>query len=139
MKLKRNLTALAAVTAGLLFFTACGALGEDAVVDESDDADSAEVVPGGLPLAVTTDFSTEVNEEAKALLPDDVTERGAIRVAMGVPYPPFVEYNDKDELIGVDVDMTTALSQNSALTSRSTTSRSSQSFRHCSLTVTTSS
>ncbi|MGO1570279.1 MAG: ABC transporter substrate-binding protein [Canibacter sp.] len=111
MKLERNLTALAAVTAGLLFFTACGALGEDAVVDESDDADSAEVVPGGLPLAVTTDFSTEVNEEAKALLPDDVTERGAIRVAMGVPYPPFVEYNDKDELIGVDVDMTTALSQ----------------------------
>jgi len=71
---------------------------------------SEEPSVGGLPMTVTTDFSTVVDEDAAALLPQDVLDRGKIRIAMGVPYPPFVAYGDDDKIIGVDVDMVAALS-----------------------------
>ncbi|MEV8339177.1 ABC transporter substrate-binding protein [Leucobacter sp. USHLN154] len=96
---------LAVVAVGALTLSACSG-GGSASADGPSDTE-----PGGMSLSVTTEFSTEASEDAVALLPEDVTERGVIRIAMGVPYPPFVEYNDADELVGVDVDMATALSQ----------------------------
>ncbi|EYT54743.1 ABC transporter substrate-binding protein [Leucobacter sp. UCD-THU] len=101
----RTLTALAV---GALALTACSGGG---TASGETGADGAETVPGGLPLTATAQFDVEADEAAAALLPDDVLDRGAIRIAMGVPYPPFVEYNDADELVGVDVDMALALGQ----------------------------
>ncbi|MGV8851423.1 MAG: ABC transporter substrate-binding protein [Rhodoglobus sp.] len=76
----------------------------------SGGGSSDEPSVGGLPMTVMTDFSTTVDEDAAALLPQDVLDRGKIRIAMGVPYPPFVAYGDDDKIIGVDVDMVAALS-----------------------------
>src|SRR5690606_18758486 len=104
MKLRsRPLITLLAV--GTLALTAgCSSAGA------GPDSDGDAAVAGGLPMTITTEFSTEVDEAAAALLPEDVLDRGKIRVAMGVPYPPFVEYAEDDKLIGLDVDMVAALS-----------------------------
>lgn len=103
---------LAATAAVALALTACSSGGGDADTSgDSGDTGSTESSAGGLTLKQTTEFSTEVDEDAAAMLPSDVTDRGAVRVAMGVPYPPFVSVNDDDELVGVDVDMSIALSQ----------------------------
>lgn len=107
MKHRKMTLTLATLAAATLALTGCG----DGSEYVADDEETPETVPGGLPLEVTTDFTTELNEKAASMLPDDVTDRGAIRVAMGVPYPPFVEYNDSDELVGVDVDMASALGE----------------------------
>lgn len=101
----------AATAAVALMLTSCSSGGTDAESSDTGEAPAAESSSGGLALSQTTDFSTEVDEAAAALLPDDVVDRGAVRVAMGVPYPPFVEVNDNDELVGVDVDMAIALGQ----------------------------
>lgn len=107
---KNRIPLLVAATAAFaLAFTGCSSGGDSADTSKTDAPEAA--ASSGLPLTQTTDFSTEVDSDAAAMLPSDVTDRGAIRVAMGVPYPPFVEYNDADELIGVDVDMALALSQ----------------------------
>lgn len=109
MKKTRIPQMLALVAAGALVFTGCSS-GGGGGSEEGDAADTTEA-SGGLTASVTTEFSTEVNEDAKAMLPEDVVDRGAIRIAMGVPYPPFVSVNDSDEIVGVDVDMAEALSQ----------------------------
>jgi len=97
---------LAILAVGTLALTAgCSSGGASPGADGSDAA-----VAGGLPMTITTEFNTEVDEAAAALLPEDVLDRGMIRVAMGVPYPPFVQYADDDKLIGLDVDMVAALS-----------------------------
>lgn len=100
---------LAATAAFAIALTGCSSGGDSGAASKDDAPETA--ASSGLPLTQTTEFSTEVDSDAAAMLPGDVTDRGAIRVAMGVPYPPFVEYNDADELIGVDVDMALALSQ----------------------------
>lgn len=91
----------------LVLAAGCG--GGEAEVGEPADA-AGNSPDGGLPLTVTTKFNTEINEKAAKMLPDDVVDRGKIRIAMGVPYPPFVEYADDDTLTGLDVDMASALS-----------------------------
>lgn len=101
---------LAATSALALALTACGSASPDSGADDGDSG-SVESTESGLKLQQTTEFSTEVDEAAAALLPSDVTERGAVRVAMGVPYPPFVEVDENDALVGVDVDMSLALGQ----------------------------
>lgn len=105
MQKKNRITGLLAIAA-VSALTLSGCSGGGA---ESDDAAGASTQ--GLPLAVTTEFTTDVSDDAAAMLPADVTDRGVIRIAMGVPYPPFVEVNENDELIGLDVDLATALSQ----------------------------
>ncbi len=105
MQKKNRITGLLAIAAvSALALSGCSGGGA-----ESDDAAGASTQ--GLPLAVTTEFTTDVSDDAAAMLPADVTDRGVIRIAMGVPYPPFVEVNENDELIGLDVDLATALSQ----------------------------
>ena len=108
-QITRPLLALFAV--GALAFTTvgCSSSGADETDDTTADAAAAESPEGGFALTVTTDFDTDVNQEAADMLPDDVVDRGKIRVAMGVPYPPFVEVADDDSLVGLDVDMAEAL------------------------------
>lgn len=102
------------LTRPLITFLAVGALAftagcSNGAVD-GDAADAPGDTPeGGLPMTVTTPFDTEVNQEAADMLPQDVLDNGKIRVAMGVPYPPFVEYDDDETLVGLDVDMASAL------------------------------
>lgn len=110
MQKNRISLTLVALAAGSLALTACSG------GSSADPSDSAETTDGGsseatLPMVPTTAFSTDVNEDAAALIPSEVTDRGALRIAMGVPYPPFVEYNDSDELVGFDVDIALALSE----------------------------
>lgn len=121
MKKNRLLLLLAAPAALALMLTSCSGASADADVndtgtdtDTTSDTDTGteqDEQQSGLVLQQTTDFSTDVDPALTAMLPADVTERGAVRVAMGVPYPPFVAVNDNDDLTGVDVDMSLALSQ----------------------------
>lgn len=99
---------LAATAVIALALTGCSSDG-GAGAAEAGAAEGA--ASGGLALQQTTKFSTEIDPAAAALLPDDVTGRGAVRVAMGVPYPPFVEVDDNDKLAGLDVDIAMALGQ----------------------------
>lgn len=112
MNKKRIPLLLAATAAFAMALSACS--GATEATDNGDTgADSGDTggSQSGLVLKQTTDFSTELDDAAAAMLPADVTDRGAVRVAMGVPYPPFVAVNEDDELTGVDVDMSIALSQ----------------------------
>ncbi|MDA3147773.1 ABC transporter substrate-binding protein [Leucobacter sp. UCMA 4100] len=103
----RPLMPLAVAATALLALSACSA----ETSGENDDTVAANGggSQGTLSLQQTTDFSVETDEAASALLPSEITERGTVRVAMGVPYPPFIEVNDDNDLIGVDADMSIAL------------------------------
>lgn len=112
MHKKRMAQIVPVAAAFALLLSACSTGGTGAADVAGDESSgSASQNESGLVLSQTTQFSTEVDEEAAALLPSDVADRGVVRVAMGVPYPPFVEVNENDELVGVDVDMAIALSQ----------------------------
>ncbi|MFC5336936.1 ABC transporter substrate-binding protein [Leucobacter denitrificans] len=102
---------LALTAAAALALSACSAGGSEAEGADTGDVETSDSSQAGLSLQQTTDFSTEVDEAAAAMLPGDVTDRGAVRVAMGVPYPPFVAVNETDDLVGLDVDMAIALGQ----------------------------
>jgi polar amino acid transport system substrate-binding protein len=53
-----------------------------------------------------------VSEEAAALLPADVKDKGVITVAMDASYPPFQYFeNDNKTIIGFDVDLSNALAE----------------------------
>ena len=103
----RTLMPLAVAATALLALSACSA----ETSGENDDTVAADGGgnQGTLALQQTTDFNVETDEAASALLPSEITERGTVRVAMGVPYPPFIEVNDDNDLIGVDADMSIAL------------------------------
>lgn len=111
MKKNRIPLLLAATAAFAMALTGCSGGSADAGDAGSTDGGETTSSAGGLELQQTTDFSTEVDDAIAAMLPADVTDRGAVRIAMGVPYPPFVAVNDDDKLTGVDVDMSIALSQ----------------------------
>ncbi|MGV8876492.1 MAG: ABC transporter substrate-binding protein [Rhodoglobus sp.] len=96
------------ITRPLLAFVAVGALALTGCSAGGGSSDEPSV--GGLPMTVSTEFSTQVDKAAADLLPQDVLDRGKIRIAVAVPYPPFVAYGDNDKIIGVDVDMVAALS-----------------------------
>lgn len=95
---------VAGLAGGALALSACsgggGGDGDGATGDSST---------GALVGAVTTEFSTEVDPDAAAMLPDDVTERGVLRIAKAVPYPPFDAFDDDNKVVGVDVDLAEAL------------------------------
>ena len=58
----------------------------------------------------TTSASSGVDEDAAALLPADVKDKGVITVAMDASYPPFQYFeNDNKTIIGFDVDLSNAL------------------------------
>lgn len=95
---------LAGIAAAAMLLSGCSG-------GSADPSETAGAEADGMPLSQTTDFTTKTDPNATAKLPSDVTERGALRVAMGVPYPPFVETDDDKKLVGLDVDMALALGQ----------------------------
>lgn len=98
---------LALAATALLALSACSA--ETSVEEEGAATTDGGASQGTLTLQQTTDFSVQTDEAASALLPKEIVERGTVRIAMGVPYPPFIEVNDDNNLIGVDADMSIAL------------------------------
>jgi polar amino acid transport system substrate-binding protein len=106
---KKTKLSFAVLAAGALVLTGCS--GGDSSSDAAEGSDETPKEGSVLSYEVTTDFDTDVDEKAADMLPDDVTDRGKIRIAMGVPYPPFVEMNDDNKLEGYDVDIADALSK----------------------------
>lgn len=98
---------LALAATALLALSACSA--ETSVEEEGAATTDGGASQSTLTLQQTTDFSVQTDEAASALLPKEIVERGTVRIAMGVPYPPFIEVNDDNNLIGVDADMSIAL------------------------------
>jgi polar amino acid transport system substrate-binding protein len=98
------------ITRPIFALVAVGALALTGCTSGGSGGDSDEPSIGGFPMTVTTEFSTQTDQAAADLLPQDVIDRGKIRIAMAVPYPPFVQYGDNDKIIGFDVDMVAALS-----------------------------
>ncbi|WP_062318422.1 ABC transporter substrate-binding protein [Demequina maris] len=97
---KPALVMIAAMTAASL--SACTYASQEAAVTGSTAGASAAA---GFDLA-----AVEVDEEAAALLPADVADRGTLRVGMETTYAP-AEYVDVDGVtpIGYDVDIATAV------------------------------
>ncbi|WP_159500245.1 ABC transporter substrate-binding protein [Microbacterium sp. 18062] len=84
-------TATAAVS--LIALTGCA----------SDDGDTPA-------LSDSSSSTSAVNQEARALLPDEISDRGTLVVASSLSYPPF-EYTTTDGVNeGFDIDLVAALS-----------------------------
>lgn len=85
---------MAALAAAGLLLAGCASAGAEAAPEDAS-ADSVEIV--GVEVAVDAD--------ARALLPDDISEAGALRVATDAPYAPFEFFVEEgsEELTGVDV------------------------------------
>ena len=96
----KRTAALSVVLLSLLGATACtnASAGGDA------PAGAASEAPGGSAAAAA---SIEVNEEARALSPENLRNGGTLVFASDPTYPPF-EYMDTDNktLIGFDIDLT---------------------------------
>lgn len=92
MKNQKTLAATAIVLAGLLGVTACSS-GSDA---------APEAGPA---------LTSGVDEAAAAAVPESFRDSGTVRVAAGIPYPPFIKYNDDDQLEGFDYDLSQALGE----------------------------
>lgn len=93
---------LAAVVAGSLLVTlALSACGSGSTGTGSTDASS----PGG---GVTINgLSVRTDPAAAAMLPDQYKK--SIRIVTSAPYPPFEYFDDKQNLIGLDIDLGNAI------------------------------
>ncbi|MGZ8804935.1 MAG: transporter substrate-binding domain-containing protein, partial [Microbacterium sp.] len=86
--------ATAALAAAGVLLAGCAAAGAEAA-PEDGSADAVEIV--GVEIGV--------DDDARALLPDDIREAGAVKVATDAPYAPFEFFVEEgsEELTGVDV------------------------------------
>src|SRR5579862_1034577 len=62
-----------------------------------------------LALCATTVTHAAVDEAARALLPDDIKQKGTLAVAMPLDFEPFNYLDDNNEQSGLDVDMIRAI------------------------------
>ena len=90
---KKSLPFAAAALAAGLALTACS--GGDSAAPAEDLA----------PL------TSGVDATAEAALPEEIREAGVVRVASGIPYPPFIMTDDGERYVGFDVDMARALGE----------------------------
>jgi polar amino acid transport system substrate-binding protein len=70
---------------------------------------SAQSMLAALALCVSAVSHAAVDEAARALLPDDVKQKGTLVVAMPLDFEPFNYLDDKNEQTGLDVDMIRAI------------------------------
>ncbi|WP_345800495.1 ABC transporter substrate-binding protein [Microbacterium sp. AZCO] len=91
---RAGLAAAALAATGILVAGCASAAGTETPSNDSA-VDGVEIV------GVTVD----VDEDAQALLPDDIASAGAVKVATDAPYAPFEMFVEEgsDELTGVDV------------------------------------
>ncbi len=62
-----------------------------------------------LALCVSAAANAAVDEAARAMLPDDIKQRGTLIVAMPLDFEPFNYLDEKNEQTGLDVDMLRAI------------------------------
>ncbi len=93
-RLRRAGIATAALSAAGLILAGCASAGAEAAPDEAS-TDTVEIV--GVEIGV--------DEDARALLPDDIRDAGTVKVATDAPYAPFEFFVEEgsEELTGVDV------------------------------------
>ena len=92
---------VAVMVTGLgLAAAACTNASSNAGSTEPTDVDTSPVAASG------------IDEQAAALLPADVKDKGVVTVAMDASYPPFQYFeNDNKTIIGFDVDLSNALAE----------------------------
>jgi polar amino acid transport system substrate-binding protein len=91
------LTATALIVAGLLGVTACSS-------GTTEPAESRVAITSGIDAA------------AEAALPQEIRDAGVIRVAAGIPYPPFLLVDDDGNLSGLDYEFAGALGEKLGVT-----------------------
>ena len=69
----------------------------------------AKSVFAALALCVSTVTHAAVDEAARALLPDDIKQKGTLVAAMPLDFEPFNYLDDKSEQTGLDVDLIRAV------------------------------
>lgn len=72
---------------------------------------STGTTDGGNSTPETTPLTSGVDKAAAAALPASIRDSGVVRVAVGIPYPPFILRGDDGKLEGLDVDMSQALGE----------------------------
>lgn len=93
----KALAATALVVVGLFGITACSTAAAD-------------------PTTSRVAITSGIDEAAAAAVPQDIRDAGVVRVAAGIPYPPFLLFDENEELTGVDYDLAGALGEKLDLT-----------------------
>lgn len=62
-----------------------------------------------LALSMSSVVAAAVDEAARALLPDDIKQKGTLVVAMPLDFEPFNWLDEKNQQVGLDVDMIRAI------------------------------
>lgn len=97
--MKKQLVGIAAVAA-ILITAGCSALGDDAGKGGNEEPTSANTA---------VDLSAlGVDEAAKALVPEEIAERGTVVVGVDATYPPNEFKDEAGNAIGWEVDMVAA-------------------------------
>ena len=91
------LTATALIVVGLLGVTACSSGAPD-------------------PTASRVAVTSGIDAAAEAALPQAIRDAGVIRVAAGIPYPPFLSVDDSGNLAGLDYEFAGALGEKLGVT-----------------------
>ena len=103
---KTPLTLLAAAAALALALTGCsGGSGG------SGDSDASAGSSGGRNLPTGEEISTTADPELTKLLPEDITKKGKIDVAVEIPYPPMSMFGEGNREIGFDPELARLLGQ----------------------------
>lgn len=103
---KKIISMVASVAITGLVLTGCanGDTGSKGAAESSGDDVKSYLPIKGEP-------STTVDKELAAKLPDDVKKKGALDVALDLPYPPMEFYNADGRIIGVDAELARMLGQ----------------------------
>lgn len=94
-RLRRTALAAAALAVTGVLIAGCTAAAGTEQASDGDSADAATIL--GMEVAV--------DEDARALLPDDIAEAGSVTAATDAPYAPFEMFVEEgsEELTGVDI------------------------------------
>jgi polar amino acid transport system substrate-binding protein len=93
----KALTATALIVVGLFGVTACSSGTPD-------------------PVPASAAITSGIDEAAAAAVPQAIRDAGVLRVAAGIPYPPFLLIDENEELSGLDFELATALGEKLDLT-----------------------
>lgn len=94
---KKPLAALAAVGIAAMALVGCSASDDDSTTETTETTETA------------------VNEEARALLPDSIRDRGTLELVSDFAYPPFAHF-DGDDFAGLDYEVGSAIAEALGLT-----------------------
>lgn len=100
--MKKSLVA-AATIAAVLLTTACSGIGEESGASAGESTGAEKSLNTAVDLS-----SLGVNEEAKALVPEEIATRGTVVVGVDATYPPNEFKDEQGNPIGWEVDLVAA-------------------------------